>query len=678
MNPMNNTELVKVVRVRTKPKITRNAISRAEYINNDTRKGMQILEVCNSYWNGLYSVRLQRRINRNFRNGIQWTAQELKDIAEMGGMAITQNICALLVRNMLGQYWSNKTSPVAVARKIKAAEESGMLSLAIENVIKINGDEAKDARNLEEIMLSGIACCRTGFSWHDDINRNDVMTININLDRLIFNTDIEDQSLNNLHTIGEICDDTFDGMVCKFAKTQSDIDYLEQIYTCKGIDRTLAGQQDSTKLDNLDFYTPLNPDNCRYFEVWQKERRKVVKYHDYATGTMGVSEYSTKELQIINDSRIAAAALQGIAEDEIGLIDYEDGFEQVWVAYYIAPNGAILKEIESPYLHGQHPYTLMLHTMIDGHIHPMLSDIIPQQRYMNHLIQMLDFSMGRAAKGVLLIPESCITDEVSLKDIAEQWTKFNGVIKLTLKPGVPMPQQIVANVQNYGAREMFDLQLNLSQQIFGVNQAIQGQQPASGTPASRYLQETQNSSLNSKDLFEMFSLFKKQKYHKIMCLIKQYYTEKRFIQVSGKSSNNSEVEFDPERVSNLDFDIDVSSANNSPSYQIAVDDQMFKFVELGLIDLETALQNSGASYAPKLLEDLRKKKEEAQKQQMLAQGGGQQQPVAPQNEDEEEYRHRLSYEDDAPYPNGYDMEDEAAMEEAALSEEDYVEMINEY
>ena len=623
---MKEQELVKVVRIKVKPKRTPNAINVAK-IERDTAEGQRILTNCRTYWDSLRTIRDIRRLNRDFRNGKQWTAKEIEDIKSVGGMPITQNVCALLVRNMVGQYWTNKMVPVAIARKQKSAEESAMLSMAIERAIKLNNDDTKDARNLEELIQSGVACCRISYSWNAELNMNEIYTVNTNTNRLIFNPDIEDTALTNLHTIGEICDATMDDMICNFAKTKEDEAYIRQIYAGWDNNFAVATDQNANKLDNLDFYVPNNNNTCRYYEVWQKEMKHVVKYHDYAFAKMGVSEYSTTELETINQKRLIAAAQAGIPANEVALIDYEEGNESVWTVKYIAWNGAILKESESPYLHGQHPYVLLLHTFIDGEIHPMLSDIIPQQKYMNRLIQMIDFAMGRAAKGVLLVPEECIPDDGNFNDIAKRWSDFNGVIKTKSAPNGSRPEQIVANLTNFGAKEMFETQISLAQKIFGVNEAMQGQSPTAGTPASRYLQETQNASLNSKDLFEMFAKYKSQKYYKMMTLIKQYYTDKLYLAVSGRSNTGNESVFDPDRVKNLDFDITVSSANNSPSYALMQEDQIQKYLDAGLIDLEMALSMSTSSFAPQLLEAVKKRKEEMQE---AAQQQGQQQGMPAQ------------------------------------------------
>lgn len=610
-----SSELIKVRKIK-KPSRKKSVgnFKLSDLHSKDTSKGMKILERCRNYYDGLENMRKIRRYHRSFLNGNQWEKKELEAIRKNGGVAITQNICSLLERNLLGQYWSNKTFPVAVARKAEAASEGAIMSLAIENAISINKDDVNDADMLQEVTLSGIACSRVSFSWNAELNRNEINTRNTPINRLFFNTDIVDNNnFDSLHTIGEICDDTIEGILCKFAKTDEDKEFLEKVFAGYGKKENQVNNDFSTsKEDNIMFGTS-GSDYCRYYEVWSKEIRKVVKYHDYAYGTYGATTYSTKEIEEINRQRIALAMQQGMSEEElqnIGLIDYNEGFEEIWMVRYITDNGYILKEMETPYEHGQHPYVLLLHNFIDGNVHPILSDIIDQQKYINRLVQMMDFAMGRAAKGVLIVPKDCIPEGCNLDDIAESWSDFNGVIELNLKPGIPAPQQITANVMNFGAREMFDVQLSLMQQIFGVNQAIQGQKADAGTPASRYAQETQNATLNSRDLFERFGVYKSWKYTKVMKTIKQYYDEPLYIQVAGKNYDQNEGLYEPAKLKPIEFDLKISQSANSSAYQSMIDDTLFQLLQQGMIDVKMYLSRSNAAWASGLLSDITKKEED--------------------------------------------------------------------
>ena len=86
--------------------------------------------------------------------------------------------------------------------------------------------------------------------------------------------------------------------------------------------------------------------------------------------------------------------------------------------------------------------------------------------------------MRASAKGVLLMPEDCLPDGVSMEDIAESWAEFNGVIVYKPSPSRQIPQQVANNSTNIGITELLNLQLKFFEDISGVNGALQGKRAA--------------------------------------------------------------------------------------------------------------------------------------------------------------------------------------------------------
>ena len=54
---------------------------------------------------------------------------------------------------------------------------------------------------------------------------------------------------------------------------------------------------------------------------------------------------------------------------------------------------------------------------------------------------------------------------------------------------------------------MFAQEMNIMQQISGLNGAVQGQVPRANTPSSLYAQQAQNSMMNFVVLFENYNMF---------------------------------------------------------------------------------------------------------------------------------------------------------------------------
>lgn len=300
---------------------------------------------------------------------------------------------------------------------------------------------------------------------------------------------------------------------------------------------------------------------------------------------------------------------QGIPADQVPLMEPYSRYEPVWKVKYLSPWGHCFYEGETPYEHQEHPYAIKASPFLDGEVRGLVEDIIDQQRYINRLISMLDFIMGASAKGVLLVPEDAIPDDMDINDFSSEWSKFNGVIKIKTKPGQQMPAQISANSTNIGAFEMLNLQLKLIMDIGGVGSAIQGHDAKSGTPSSLYAQMAQNSLINSRDMFDKFVDFKTQRDRKALKIIKQYYLTPRNINVGGRLSNTKNMRYTPD-IGDIDMDIRSIQGTDSPVYRAIVDDTLMTMLTNKLIDIKMFLEHTSLPFADKLLDSIQKREQE--------------------------------------------------------------------
>ena len=286
--------------------------------------------------------------------------------------------------------------------------------------------------------------------------------------------------------------------------------------------------------------------------------------------------------------------------------------DSYWYYYFLSPFGDILAEGETPYKHRSHPYVVKAYPFIDGEIHSFVSDIIDQQRYTNRLITLYDWIMRASAKGVLLIPEDAIPKHMSPEDFADTWTKFNGVVVYKAKPGVPAPQQVSSNSTHIGIQELLQLQINFFEDISGVNGALQGKQGYSGMSAALYSQQTQNATTSLLDLLDSFQEFVKDAAYKDVKNMQQFYDQKRLYNIVGR--NGMSVEYDPEKIQDVEFDLNVVPSQATPVYRAMANDFLMQIWQSGQISLEQLLQNGDFPFSDQLLQSIQAQKETMQQQ----------------------------------------------------------------
>jgi hypothetical protein len=585
-----------------------------------TRENVNLIEQCRLDWDGLYSFRKRRLRSRKYYQGDQWheliigpngrPITEEDYIKSQGKIPFKQNIIRQIVRNMLGQYRTNPSQSIVYSTDREKAPQADIMGATLDQALSLNNSVELDAAALEEFILSGMTIQKEMFSYWPTRDKEDLFVENINVNRIFFNSDVRDLRFIDLSRIGEVKDTTLERMIAAFGDTPEKEKAIREIYRGVDVNNRLTDKTLSTQeIDRLSFFYTDDSSKCRMIEVWYEEYAWRTRVHDTLDGTWQVTDLTTPEVMELNQKRIEQGLAQGIPADQIPLMEPYSKYEPVWKVKYLSPWGHCFYESETPYEHQEHPYTLKVATFLDGEVRGLVEDIIDQQRYINRLISMLDFIMGASAKGVLLVPEESIPDDMDINDFAAEWSKFNGVIKVKLKPGETLPTQVSANSTNIGAFEMLNLQLKLIMDIGGVGSAIQGQDAKSGTPSSLYAQMAQNSLINSRDMFDKFSDFKTQRDRKALKIIKQYYTSPRNINVGGRMNNAQNMRYTPD-IADIDMEIKSIQGTDSPVYRAIIDDTLMTLLTNQLIDIKMFLEHTSLPFADKLLDSIQKREQE--------------------------------------------------------------------
>ncbi len=574
------------------------------------------------HWVALGENRIQWERWAKYYDGDQWHElvsdgaggwiTEGEYISSQGKLPLQQNIIKPTCNTVIGQFRSNRGKSVIVPRAKDKAKESEMLSNALQYVHQLNYKKELDAASLEQKLVFGLPVQMIRYKYLEEEKRYDVWVDNLSPFKMFFNTDVSDVRGRDIRVIGRLIDLTFPELVIAFGQNnRNTIKQLKEVYHYRSdLDYIAAEGLNSQKIYDSDFFLPKDVSKCRVIEAWELVPVIRTKVHDWADGSLSITEYSLEEIEQMNKRRVQKFMEEGLNPDDALLMEAQEVVIRVWHYQFLSPFGHVLMEGESPYWHGSHHFVMPLFQMFDGKFKSFVADLIDQQRYINRLITLWDFILGTSAKNTLVIDRHSL-DGQTPEEIAESYVEVGGVIVLNLKDGAKPPFELGKNMANLGIADMIKLHMDLIRDISGVHSSLQGKDAKSGTPASLYAQETANASINIKAVLDSFNVFRRDVDEKIIKTIQQFYNEPRWISISGNDYKDSAQLYEPDKVKDLEFHLEIAQSAESPVYRSIIDEQLKEFLMNGLIDFETYLKNTNLPFSDKILEDVRKAREEA-------------------------------------------------------------------
>lgn len=584
------------------------------------RRAFDVLMEAQHYWNQMEDFRKDRERNKRYTYGFQWddmitvdgkTMTEEEYIKSQGNVPLKNNLIRRLVKSVLGVYRSQSKEPTCTARDRDEQKLGETMSTILQCNMQLNRMTEVYARTMEEFLISGFIVHRKSYGWRN--GKEDCWTDYVQPNNFFIDNNMRDFRGWDVSMLGEVHDISFGQLCEQFAQSPEEYRRLRDIYKCAAKKEYIASNAERfgySRLQNYDFLFTSEPGRCRVIEVWRKEQKPRWRCHDYQNGDIfkiDIEDYQQCVVDV-NNERLSLAKSVGMPEDEVPLIKATWFVDDYWYFYYLSPFGDILKEGETPYEHGSHPYVFKAYPFIDGEIHSFVADVIDQQRYTNRLITLYDWIMRASAKGVLLMPEDCLPDGVSIDDIAESWTEFNGVIVYKPSKSGKIPEQVANNSTNIGIAELLNMQLKFFEDISGVTGALQGKPGFSGESAAHYQQQTQNATTTLLDLLECFSGFVVDGAYKDVKNMQQFYDSKRVFNIAGKSG--AQIEYDPNKIRDVEFDLSITESTTTPAYRHLANDILLQLWQSQAISVEQLLEHGDFPFADELLQSIKSQKEQ--------------------------------------------------------------------
>lgn len=606
----------------------------------DKEENLKELCTWHRYWLSLADLRNRYLVNCDYNRGKQLEKQvfdkrgrrktQRQIVREQGKTPIVVNIVREMVRVVMGQYRlsPSKSSVYAVGENDQTA--SDMLSTALQSCLDLNEASELDAQMLEVFMLSGMAIGRTSEKFYDQLLQRDGCIENVSNCMAFFNGDIKDVRGRDIHTIGEIIETTADNVITTYAQTAEEALALQEILKPMASEYVgMTASLDGDRYKSDDFFTPSEPSNVRIFMGWTKKSEFRVLRTDPITAERETlrGDYTKilKEIAAENAERFDYFLSNGLSQDEAmaTLLDAEVVNYNYWYYKVLTHDGYCLAEGESPFEHREHPYTVLLRPLINGQVWGMVEDVIDIQDTVNQSFMMFKWIIEAAAKGLLIIPKGSIPDGMDLNDIAAAYSEIGGVIELELKPGVSLPTEINSSaVSSQNVTQLLNFALTMMDKVSGVHSALRGEKATAGTPASLYLQQTQNSSTSLLNFMRNFESYVKERDTKLLKTIMQIYDTGRYVDVFGEAIIEEAKRWNKDMVKNVPFRLKVASSIDNPIYRFAVEDMLKNLLQMQAIDAKLYLKKSPMPFAREVLSEIEKREEEIMNNEQLITNNG--------------------------------------------------------
>lgn len=480
---------------------------RASFAERDVAL-LERASVCND---SLRGFRQERERCKRFTYGDQWidpvedsgaSMREEEYIRRQGNVPLKNNLIRRLVRNVLGVYRDRMEMPRCVARDPAECPMAATVNVLLSYNAEANRLDELYARSMEEFLISGLVVHKKWYGPRGGVS--DCHTDMISPERFFFDTSSRDVRGNDVAMVGEVHEMAFDELCATFARKPEDIVRLSQIFGAPLTESRTA---------------------CRVIEVWERRRPMRLRCHDRLHG---------RSLELDSSKIAAIERLNARRRSELlPEMEMEWVFDDVWQYSFLAPDATVLSRGTSPYAHGSHPYVFKAYPYVDGEIHSFVSDIIDQQKLTNRLISMYDWILRASAKGVLLFPEGSLPDGVDINDVAEEWSRFNGVIVFRPRPGVPLPQQVSSKSADIGITQLLEIQMKMMEDISGVNGALQGRVESGAMSGTLYDSQTRNSLTALSDILRSFNDFTRRATAVDASNLRQFYSQARIEAIVG-------------------------------------------------------------------------------------------------------------------------------------------------
>ena len=504
----------------------------------------------------------------------------------------------------------------------------------------LNRRQNINAEFFQEFCIYAFMCAKLNYTEVD--GREDVYIEKKNIFKIAYPV-FEKSDLTDINFIAEAHDMYWSDILKTFCRdrngnaSKAAEDELKDIYTRQG--DILQGLRPTGSRQNDigdDFLHSAVVGKYRVIEIWKKERRRALWFHDYATAEAG---YRPLDEKADMDEENARRMADNIRKDENGmpildeegnetyyidpeqvqLIEYKQRIEEFWYYRFLSPNGYLLAEGISPYrvlrsgygFH-YHPYVFLAYPCIEGETRSFVDRVIDKQRATNHYMIMFDKMLGNSIKAVA-IDVNTETPRQPLEEMIQQSTKPDGVVLYNGQKG-DKPSPLQGNSIPSGLEWMISQNQSMVVSQSGVQGALQGVHR--NTSGKQYQMERESASTTVADYIGAFYDFCLRVSKVQLWMMQQFYDSTRSVKLTGE---DYKIYYNPDTMEDVNSDLSMEMDYNSAVMREANNDMLWQLMLQNRIDLETMLDCGAWSNTARLKKRIQEYK--AEQAQAMAMAG---------------------------------------------------------
>jgi len=609
-------------------------------------KDVALLQRCETIWGNMDEFRQQRARGVRFTYGDQWAdiitvnGQSMtyrEYLMQQGNVVIQTNQIKNKVDTIVGVMVKDKSEPVCHAIDRDEQQYGEIMTVALQANCEKNLMTELSIKFLKDICIGGLAVAHEAYDDTSGPNRRlDSWTTYCNPNQVFFESEAVDPRFWDVTLVGQFFDKSFEEVCAMFAHKMGDYETLRDIYANQSV---IFKEEDEDEItdrhdeDDMVFLRPTDSTKCRVFEIWTRETKPRIRLHDMNSGTEEIIDADDRAYRKMvrqeNERRKKLAESAGWSDSDAPFIigdgygngeDERNGFfiDTYWYCRFLAPDGTVLWEGESPYADRSHPFSFCAFPFVDGKLIGYMNDAIDHNIAMNRAIVLHDWLLRSQAKGVTVVPKAIVPDDVSFDDFARSWTSIDDMVFIDMKPGQEglMPKTFFGAAQNFDVAGLIATYSKLMDSGTPVNGAIQGKAPGAGTSGALYAQMVTNASTPIAGLMEDFRKFMESVLYKKMKNIAMFYDTARFKSIAGRLDgyyDNANINLN--EVGDLEYDLKIKESADTPVFRAIINQDAKEFLLNGLISFEEYLEIADVPYADKILQNRQARQAEAEAMQ---------------------------------------------------------------